>query len=1821
MNRTLQNYLLFSCATLIVSTLYTAISWELTSTGAIGTDSTKRYTYNPALPINYEAFSGPLHYVDTNTAVEWITNIQTSPYLALGEFFWRAGEKEWHYNAMTREWSLLNNKLAWFHSIEFDTSHNTFTQHVWSHNAKNDMWIFKSLNALEEFNHYWEHHIKREPISFDDNPIFIEQWGYNSTTNQWRNITRNKYEQNNNWELDQETMRWSRSNTSESWVCDAAFETYELTGENISRNRWRHLDKNRWLEEAEGIEWEYEKPLAIRQLSTWRNTITGEIWSFDEGSQKWFSTQPGRGPKYFPPLVPPMFALQVEKIVETYDSLDTAISENTTLAGECIITDNNHILKTYTDGSFNLSIPALSAHVGGGQHYAYTENFETSLGEKWQKTDALSFNLISDTRYMNVSNTVSITHIVSHNSSLGEWSLAGSELKWKYDSSTNIWHEARLNLDFSFNIDTLIWKNMITQTEWIYIFNATLGTWTWRNLTAQEDWILAEAMPAEKTRGKSHGFTVWKNINTNQAWFPFINYGLPEHPPIFIEATDSINFDTAAIWSYNPTTHLWHVAQSPSTNGLDLFPCLPGNIAGCIEFIKNMGRTDTTSTSPLSEEIGIHNRITQAQQQQRAAEQSMQTILQSNEGSTLHQELLPLLASQSELAKKTRMLCDEYRRQTNPLNEIGSAFTPLANEGYSHWEHLVWKFDTAGKGALTCSLTRPLGCKIGFAPTPTSDATATYSLKISLEQSSTLSADFPDDPDATSYYTIYLITLLKGDLEITTQGRPLLHTGTTLQESYMLWCTYDNGHIRMGTGDPLAALRSGNGISLLFDYRISDGPIPETIQYFSFADVYSEFGGIDPITFVTYHNTGPITGITSHNYTLFSSQVAAVDLLNTCQDYVRLIPFELAWKQLKTQLNTLATFGLTYKEKSDKSKELFDNVLARRTMVPPNGLSTQSQAYNDYLFSGLLFGGATLKVFNDYTTQRLYTYDDSITALLTASQKALSAEDKQALFDTASEAILQFTIFAQNDTFAALENDFTEISGNQRNEDFNIYKTFIHEENDVLQCMNEGLLILGPPMLERFFGEIPVTIGDPYLDPFQAPLDELKAAESQAQVETKHALIQRVVDGISTPFSAITALAMLFFIESNFDNIRLTINDYIADKGYDNFHHISSTGTPLRSHTYLYTLFTQIITDLAPLLKTTGNSFTPPFQGDQKSPLLSSNDIYVAQTITAADTTTISTQQTSITNGSSNYPQNTSVRTLDQSTARTTIRELLAADVAKTEVRSRLYIKDALIALGNGNFTKESRRALSLFGSADITPEGSCMITLNSDILISGPNFLHPSDSFGYDTNSTTRCVPATPQFRRGHHEIIFYSPVERTITVASETELDLTAFAKGLVLNGQRITFAGKVKLVFEPNTRLRLPYNANNKRDYCVTLAFKDDAELIFEGIENYDISTWTDPLNGPDLVRSKLLGCGILEFSGNAKAKILKSALVGIEADYTSNITNIEIKLTDNSQWLIGTTTIAGGGLQIGNIQDGGSNNLDEGQYPNSTTHPRYGSLENPFVPRKTHIDFTLTLAGNNAQFYIGRGGFLGFGAGTVNKEGIMNGTETTNPWLLQSLYNTGNISLNLLRGTFWHQNIADGSSTEASLVAVGPQTGRTLYKLTMNKKPNTLIRGGGNVIFVRANYTTPQAISITNTIEPLIGDNTDSGKHSLLAPPPVIILRQEPDAEHPGYKKYGNAVIFETPTTYFLNGPSDDFFRAITLQDLSKNGRYAVAYKQESETKFTLIDGDGAIITNPIKLRQIKDQSNKRITPKNVISEGVIRSSTTTAYPQRLIKPKA
>jgi hypothetical protein len=1751
------------------------ITWEATETGATGVDGTKTYTYNPNTPLSYEGLTGPVKCVDTATGISWVAQLFLPPYISLGSFFWQMGQTSWSYDAILREWSIVGNNLIWVHPEKANAKKLPGDNGwVFNQTKTNDRWSLQYMPEFEGFEHYWMHSFYAGSLDG-----FFERWGYNATDDTWTNITRSTA-----WQLNQELLQWTRSGTDEVWQLNPTLETMTLIGDGVEANRWRHVYDDVWLEEPAGIEWRYTAPGSIAAESVWQNMATNETWSFNTDTQIWIhdgGTLPSRS---FPPLAPPLFAHHINTLLLLYDELQTHVLPLTSPNGEYTLTSDGYTFKFHTDDSFDLTIPALSAHVGTGARYGYTADFETSLGEKWE--------YISHGWYTNISNGAGAGEKIYHLYTLNIWAHVGSFFHWRYNSTADTWALKNTSCVFNFDINTFTWTNTITNTEWKTVFDEDEEKWVWKNSTDNELWTTIVSGPPGKEQ------VVWHNITTDSEWNPSIAYEGD------IEIPACKNMTTNENWIYNQATGLWRAESDLEGNELELFPFLPGTIAGCIEFITKNGRAETTSISPFSEELGVRNRAIELQEEFDALHSTFNNTITEYTGEALYEQLLTEFPTIEAFTQQSKTLCEEYLRFTAPLGMRQDLQTTIP-AAFTEWNTTGWVFDTPGKGACMFSLfmSSENELVIGLAPEPTTDGTATYTISLLKHEIES------DGPSITLplYNTYYDVAFYKDGTLLYSQSYTwsVDRFGPAQPNDLKLWFTYSNGQVRIGIQNPVETTLSDTDILLIAEYTIEDGSTPNTIQYFNFKSASAN-----------------IRELHTYNLDVFNTQLHAAELFHAYKNCMVLTPAETAWINVKEEFNTIATAPLSYREKTNEAQTLFDDLLEHDFLpfIPSN--NRYSNAYVNYITASLGFAIGSLKTYLIFTTDNLYGYDESITALLTSTLSPLSQITKEALFMDAQLAATEFIFFASDGRLESIRDDSASIIEYSKNADFAPYRNFIIRETEILENISRGLETYTGVMLSRLFAETPVTIGWPDLEPEDAPtLDELKALEAAAKADTIHILTEQVTTGAVTPFSAVAAAGMLFFINSNFDDVRITLTNYLTEHEYTTFYDYAAVGSSFRNHTATYTLFTEILRDLEPLLRTTGNVFTPPFQGTSSAPTLTITEGYMTSTVTSGDTTTVTDQQQTVANGSAAYLKNSSISTESHALVRTSIKEILGADVAKDEVYSRVYIKDALVALGNGNYTKDSKRALSLLGATEITPEGNCVITLNSDIIISGPNFLRPTSNFGYDEENATRCIPAVPASRRGHHEITFYAPVERTITIASETEFDLSAFAQGLVANGQRITFAGKAKLIFEPNTRLRLPYTTQSNRDYALTIAFKDEAELIFQGIENYDISGFTDALSGPDLVRSKILGCGILEFSGNAQAKILRSALVGIEADYTSHVTDIEIKLTDNSKWLMGTSTISGGGLQVGNIFDGGSNSLDPDNYPNNSTHERYGDAENPFVPRPAQVDFTLTLTGTNPEFYIGRGAFVGFGVGTVNKEGIINGTESTDPWLIQSLYNTGNITLNLLSGTLWHQNVADGDDAQASLFAVGPHMGRTRYRLTMNKKKNTLIRGGGNVLFARTNYTEPAVVSIDNTIQSLAGDMTDSGKHSLLAPRPVIMLRQEPDPDHPGFAKYGNASIIETANEYQISGQYDDFFNAITLKTLAGNGKYAIAHTTNGENQFTLVDSTGTVISTPIKLRQVTDQSRKKVTRKNVASEGFVRSSVTTASPKRLTKPKA
>jgi hypothetical protein len=228
-----------------------------------------------------------------------------------------------------------------------------------------------------------------------------------------------------------------------------------------------------------------------------------------------------------------------------------------------------------------------------------------------------------------------------------------------------------------------------------------------------------------------------------------------------------------------------------------------------------------------------------------------------------------------------------------------------------------------------------------------------------------------------------------------------------------------------------------------------------------------------------------------------------------------------------------------------------------------------------------------------------------------------------------------------------------------------------------------------------------------------------------------------------------------------------------------------------------------------------------------------------------------------------------------------------------------------------------------------------------------------------------------------------------------------------------------------------------------------------------------------------------------------------LIGVEADYDTPKTDVTISIQRQARMLIGNETRAGGAFQVGNIVDGGGDGLNA------------RSVEGA---RPTQVSFTLKMDGEKANFHIARTGFVGFGAGVVNKSGNPNGTapDFENAWQLQSLHNVKNITLAITRGYFDHNEIYDGSSSakNGSVLAIGPldynsttplssvNGGR--YTLSLGKSNEAFIRGGGNVVYMDAGvpHNDPIDLSILSLSADIIIGGDNNGKYTILAPSPMI-----------------------------------------------------------------------------------------------------------------------
>jgi hypothetical protein len=117
----------------------------------------------------------------------------------------------------------------------------------------------------------------------------------------------------------------------------------------------------------------------------------------------------------------------------------------------------------------------------------------------------------------------------------------------------------------------------------------------------------------------------------------------------------------------------------------------------------------------------------------------------------------------------------------------------------------------------------------------------------------------------------------------------------------------------------------------------------------------------------------------------------------------------------------------------------------------------------------------------------------------------------------------------------------------------------------------------------------------------------------------------------------------------------------------------------------------------------------------------------------------------------------------------------------------------------------------------------------------------------------------------------------------------------------------------------------------------------------------------------------------------------------------------------------------------------------------------------------VSFTLTLDGDNADFFIGSEGFMGLGVGIERIDGVdpATGEIVPNEDIVNTLFDVNTITFNFFNGRFEHDRIFRGDDPNASLFAInGDQS--IIYNVIFTN-PNTpepmanfVLAGGGNMI---------------------------------------------------------------------------------------------------------------------------------------------------------------
>jgi len=411
------------------------------------------------------------------------------------------------------------------------------------------------------------------------------------------------------------------------------------------------------------------------------------------------------------------------------------------------------------------------------------------------------------------------------------------------------------------------------------------------------------------------------------------------------------------------------------------------------------------------------------------------------------------------------------------------------------------------------------------------------------------------------------------------------------------------------------------------------------------------------------------------------------------------------------------------------------------------------------------------------------------------------------------------------------------------------------------------------------------------------------------------------------------------------------------------------------------------------------------------------------------------------------------------------------------------------VGLGNREWNCHSKDAWNKLGKDHVTIVplgGSGVVELNSDIIITDKLALIAGESFGSESEDRLTFISETP------HEI----------RLPKGQELDLTNFGQGD--NRQLIQFAGKVRFVVEEGAIIRFPNNPNAG----LALYFNDESELIFEGQVEPSVFIPNRDAEEADCFTTKIMGQGSIFTNKNAIVRCNKAARVAVVTDEWSPETDITISMRRASRFEIGNENLSGGAFYIGNYSDRGENES---------------------------INFQLLIDGPSAQFHIDREGFFGLGACVINKHDNPNGgalvalnpvlgadgvatlgagglpvfnpdiDPTSGVWMVKPAFNVNNVIITVQEGVFDHSNIADGSESNASLMAIGQANNFTWQ---VNGDQFAEVLGGGNIMRV-PELLPIGADSFFVNIWNYAGELTTGESYNILASAPL--LRDRNDVE--------------------------------------------------------------------------------------------------------------